>query len=161
MILQASGASGVRIEPQSDDEVRFGEALDWALRKLALDIVRDGEGSKRIGRVVVRGGSDEVVARAARAVANSPLVKAALHGGDPNWGRIAQAVGAAMHDTAPLALDIFIENVQVCAARDGDPATTRRRWPRRCRATRSSTTSCCPATAPRPRSSSPTSRTST
>lgn len=115
VILQASGTSGVRIEPESEDEVRFGEALDWALRKLALDIVRDGEGSKRIGRVVVRGGSDEVTARAARAVANSPLVKAALHGGDPNWGRIAQAVGAALHDTAPLALDIFIEGVQVCA----------------------------------------------
>lgn len=115
VILQASGTSGVRIEPESEDEVRFGEALDWALRKLALDIVRDGEGSKRIGRVVVRGGSDAVTARAARAVANSPLVKAALHGGDPNWGRIAQAVGAALHDTAPLALDIFIEGVQVCA----------------------------------------------
>lgn len=115
VILQASGTSGVRVEPESEDEVRFGEALDWALRKLALDIVRDGEGSKRIGRVVVRGGSDEVTARAARAVANSPLVKAALHGGDPNWGRIAQAVGAALHDTAPLALDIFIEGVQVCA----------------------------------------------
>ena len=116
VILQASGESGVVVTPESEDEVRFGEALDWALRKLALDIVRDGEGSKRVGRVVVRGGSDEVVARAARAVANSPLVKAALHGGDPNWGRIAQAVGAALHDTAPLKLDIFIENVQVCAA---------------------------------------------
>jgi glutamate N-acetyltransferase/amino-acid N-acetyltransferase len=116
VILQASGESGVVVAPESEDEVRFGEALDWALRKLALDIVRDGEGSKRIGRVVVRGGSDEVVSRAARAIANSPLVKAALHGGDPNWGRIAQAVGAAMYDTAPLALDIFIENVQVCAA---------------------------------------------
>src|SRR3954469_2644329 len=116
VILQASGESGVRIEPESEDEMRFGEALDWALRKLALDIVRDGEGSKRIGRVVVRGGSDEVVVRAARAVANSPLVKAALHGGDPNWGRIAQAVGAAMYDAAPLPLDIYIENVQVCAA---------------------------------------------
>jgi glutamate N-acetyltransferase/amino-acid N-acetyltransferase len=116
VILQASGESGVRVEPQTEDEVRFGEALDWALRKLALDIVRDGEGSKRVGRVVVRGGSDEVVSRAARAVANSPLVKAALHGGDPNWGRIAQAVGAALPDTAPLPLDIFIEDVQVCAA---------------------------------------------
>src|SRR5262245_51532731 len=116
VILQASGASGVKVEPQTEDEVRFGEALDWALRKLALDIVRDGEGSKRIGRVVVRGGGEDVVVRAARAVANSPLVKAALHGGDPNWGRIAQAVGAACHDTAPLPLDIFIEDVQVCRA---------------------------------------------
>src|SRR3712207_4246576 len=78
-------------------------------------VVRDGEGSKRIGRVVVSGGHEESVVAAARAVANSPLVKAALHGGDPNWGRIAQAVGAALHDTAPLPLDIWIENVQVCA----------------------------------------------
>jgi glutamate N-acetyltransferase/amino-acid N-acetyltransferase len=116
VILQASGASGVAVEPRSEDEMRFGEALDWALRKLALDIVRDGEGSKRIGRVVVGGGSEAVVSRAARAVANSPLVKAALHGGDPNWGRIAQAVGAAVFDTAPLPLDISIEGVQVCAA---------------------------------------------
>ncbi len=116
VILQASGESGVTIEPAGEDEVRFGEALDWALRKLALDMVRDGEGSRRIARVVVRGGAEEVAARVARAVANSPLVKAALHGGDPNWGRIAQAVGAALYDTAPLALDIFIENVQVCAS---------------------------------------------
>ena len=80
-----------------------------------------------------------MVERAARAVANSPLVKAALHGGDPNWGRIAQAVGAAMPDTAPLALDIFIEDVQVCSAGHGDRATTSRRWPRPSAARRSST----------------------
>jgi glutamate N-acetyltransferase/amino-acid N-acetyltransferase len=116
VILQASGESGVRVEADSDDAVRFGEALDWALRKLALDIVRDGEGSKRIGRVVVRGGSGEVVEGVARAVANSPLVKAALHGGDPNWGRIAQSVGMAMPHTSPLAFDVFIESVQVCRA---------------------------------------------
>jgi len=114
VILQASGASGVRIEPHSEDEVRFGEALDWALRRLALAIVRDGEGAKRIGRVVVSGGDEDVVVASARAVANSPLVKAALHGGDPNWGRIAQAVGGVVTD-APLALDVFIEDVQVCA----------------------------------------------
>jgi glutamate N-acetyltransferase/amino-acid N-acetyltransferase len=113
-ILMASGASGVRVAPESEDELRLGEALDWALRRLALAIVRDGEGSKRIGRVLVRGGRDDVVATAARAVANSPLVKAALHGGDPNWGRIAQAVGAVVH-AAPLPLDIWIEDVQVCA----------------------------------------------
>ena len=50
----------------------------------------------------------------ARAVANSPLVKTALHGGDPNWGRIAQAIGRALAGSAPLALDIAIEGV-VCA----------------------------------------------
>ena len=56
------------------------------------------------------------VERAARAVANSPLVKTALHGADPNWGRIAQAVGMALVDTAPLPLDIAIEGIQVCVA---------------------------------------------
>jgi glutamate N-acetyltransferase/amino-acid N-acetyltransferase len=56
-----------------------------------------------------------VVERAARAVANSPLVKTALHGADPNWGRIAQAVGAALRDTAPLPVDIAIEGIAVCA----------------------------------------------
>ncbi len=64
----------------------------------------------------MRGGHEESVVRAARAVADSPLVKAALHGGDPNWGRIAQAVGAVLHDAAPLPLDIWIEEVQVCRA---------------------------------------------
>jgi glutamate N-acetyltransferase/amino-acid N-acetyltransferase len=115
-ILMASGASDVRIQPESEDELRFGEALDMLLRRLALQIVRDGEGAKRVGRVIVHGGHEETVMRTARAVADSPLVKAALHGGDPNWGRIAQAVGAALHDSAPLPVDIWIEDVQVCRA---------------------------------------------
>jgi len=115
VILQASGTSGVRVEPETDDEVRLGEALDAALRQLALMIVHDGEGSKRVGRVVVRGGNIDAAVAVARAVANSPLVKTALHGGDPNWGRIAQAVGMALPGTAPLALDIAIEGVPVCS----------------------------------------------
>ena len=115
-ILQASGASGVVVAPESEDELRFGEALDALLRRLAILIVRDGEGAARVGRVEVTGGHEPHVVGAARAVANSPLVKAALHGGDPNWGRIAQAVGAAVHDAAPLPLDIWIEDVQVCSA---------------------------------------------
>ena len=115
-ILIASGASGVVVDPESDGEARFGEALDALLRQLALLIVRDGEGAKRVGRVVVRGGHGPSVERAARAVANSPLVKTALHGGDPNWGRIAQAVGMAITDASPLALDIAIEGTQVCVA---------------------------------------------
>jgi glutamate N-acetyltransferase/amino-acid N-acetyltransferase len=115
-ILMCSGASGVRIEAESDDELRFGEALDSLLRALAIMMVADGEGAKRIARVVVRGGNTDGVERVARAVANSPLVKAALHGGDPNWGRIVQAVGAAMLGTAPLAVDIAIEGIQVCSA---------------------------------------------
>jgi glutamate N-acetyltransferase/amino-acid N-acetyltransferase len=115
-ILQASGASGVAVEPESEDELRLGEALDALLRRIALLIVRDGEGAARVGRATVTGGHEPHVVAASRAVANSPLVKAALHGGDPNWGRIAQAVGAVLHDTAPLPLDIWIEDVQVCSA---------------------------------------------
>lgn len=114
VILMASGASGVAIEPESPDELALGEALDALLRQLAILIVRDGEGARRIARVVVRGGDSHEVERAARAVANSPLVKAALHGGDPNWGRIAQAVGGAFLDR-PLGLDVAIEGVPVCA----------------------------------------------
>ena len=110
VILMASGASGVRA---GDD---FADALDAMLRDLALRIVRDGEGARRIGCVRVRGGGQETVERVARAVGNSPLVKAALFGGDPNWGRIAQAVGAALPGSAPLAFDIAIEGVTVARA---------------------------------------------
>jgi glutamate N-acetyltransferase / amino-acid N-acetyltransferase len=116
VILQCSGESGVVIEPETEDELRFGEALDALMRQLALLVVRDGEGARRVGRVVVRGGEDGAVDAVARAVANSPLVKTALYGGDPNWGRIIQAVGAAMPGTAPLPVDITIEGVRVCAA---------------------------------------------
>lgn len=115
-ILMASGASGVAVEPESESERLFGEALDALLRRMALLIVRDGEGAKRVGRVVVRGGHGPNVERAARAVANSPLVKTALHGGDPNWGRIVQAVGMALVETAPLPVDVAIEGTQVCVA---------------------------------------------
>jgi glutamate N-acetyltransferase/amino-acid N-acetyltransferase len=115
VLLQASGESGVRIEPESEDELRFGEAMDALMRQLSLLVVADGEGARRVGRVVVHGGEPGDVDRVARAVANSPLVKTALYGGDPNWGRIIQAVGAAMPGTAPLAVDIAIEGVKVCA----------------------------------------------
>jgi glutamate N-acetyltransferase/amino-acid N-acetyltransferase len=115
VILQCSGVSGVRVEPESEDELRFGEALDALLRQLALMVIRDGEGARRTGRVTVRGGHEEAVSAVARAVANSALVKTALYGGDPNWGRIIQAVGAALPGTAPLPVDISIEGVTVCS----------------------------------------------
>jgi glutamate N-acetyltransferase/amino-acid N-acetyltransferase len=115
VILQCSGESGLAIQPESADELRFGETLDATLRQLALMVVRDGEGARRVGRVVVRGGDADAVHGVARAVANSPLVKTALYGGDPNWGRISQSVGMAMPGLAPLAVDIAIEGVQVCA----------------------------------------------
>jgi glutamate N-acetyltransferase / amino-acid N-acetyltransferase len=115
VILMASGASGVRVEPETPDELAFGEALDALMRQLALLVVADGEGATRVGRVVAQGGHELHVEAVARAVANSPLVKTALNGGDPNWGRIAQAVGAAVPGAGPLPFDVWIEGVQVCA----------------------------------------------
>jgi glutamate N-acetyltransferase/amino-acid N-acetyltransferase len=115
VILQCSGASGVAVKPESEDEFRFGEALDALMRQLALMVVKDGEGARRVGRLVVRGGDDALVNRVARAVANSSLVKTALYGGDPNWGRIAQAVGMATAGLAPVPVDISIEGVEVCS----------------------------------------------
>jgi glutamate N-acetyltransferase/amino-acid N-acetyltransferase len=114
VILQCSGASGIEVHQETEDELRFGEALDAVMRQLALLIARDGEGARRVGRVIVRGGDPDGVARAARAVGNSSLVKTALYGGDPNWGRIVQAVGMALPGTAPLPVDVAIEGVLVC-----------------------------------------------
>jgi glutamate N-acetyltransferase / amino-acid N-acetyltransferase len=114
VILQCSGESGVQIEPETPDELHFGEALDAVMRQLALLVVRDGEGARRVGRVVVRGGDELAVHRVARAVADSQLVKTAMYGGDPNWGRIVQAVGMAMPGTAPLPVDVTIEGASVC-----------------------------------------------
>ncbi|HWD70401.1 MAG TPA: bifunctional glutamate N-acetyltransferase/amino-acid acetyltransferase ArgJ [Solirubrobacteraceae bacterium] len=121
IVLQASGASGVRIEPKTADERLFGEALDAALRQVALLVARDGEGARRVGRVVVKGGDQHLCERVAHAIGDSPLVKTALYGGDPNWGRIIQAVGAALpvgvvgsNRFAPLHVDISIEDIVVC-----------------------------------------------
>jgi glutamate N-acetyltransferase/amino-acid N-acetyltransferase len=115
VFLLASGASGVQIEPETEGELRFGEALDALMRQLALEIVSDGEGAKRIGRIVVRG-SGEVVEPVARAVANSPLVKTALHGGDPNFGRILQAAGMVYPPGNGFVADLEIEGQLVVSA---------------------------------------------
>ncbi len=125
-------------------------------------MVADGEGARRIGRVVVRGGDHGTVESAARAVANSPLVKTALHGADPNWGRIVQAVGGA-----PAGDSRHLRDGHLARGHPGLLGERRRPLRRgrarrgRCRARRSTTRSSCRARAPRPRSSSPTSPTST
>jgi len=88
VLLQATGSSGRPLPPG---------LLDAVLLQLALEIVADGEGATRVGRIEVTGGaSSEEAERVARAIANSPLVKTALYGRDPNWGRIAQAAGMAL-----------------------------------------------------------------
>jgi glutamate N-acetyltransferase/amino-acid N-acetyltransferase len=115
VIAFANGAAGVRIEPESPDELALGEALDALMRQLALELVADGEGATRVGRVVVRGATD-VVEPVARAVADSPLVKSALLGADPNFGRILQSVGQALGAGAPFVVDLAIEGIQVASA---------------------------------------------
>ncbi|HKZ12584.1 MAG TPA: bifunctional glutamate N-acetyltransferase/amino-acid acetyltransferase ArgJ [Solirubrobacterales bacterium] len=91
VLLQATGVSGKPL-PEG--------LLEAVLLQLAIEIVRDGEGAARAGRIEVSGAADQGEAeRVARAIANSPLVKTALYGRDPNWGRIAQAAGAALAGT--------------------------------------------------------------
>ena len=88
VLLQATGASG-RALPEG--------LLDAVLLQLALEIVADGEGATRVARVeVTQAAAEDEAERVARAIANSPLVKTALYGRDPNWGRIAQAAGMAL-----------------------------------------------------------------
>ncbi|MEI2701863.1 MAG: bifunctional glutamate N-acetyltransferase/amino-acid acetyltransferase ArgJ [Baekduia sp.] len=116
VIVQASGYSGVEVEPESQAEAIFGQALDAVLRQLAIAMIADGEGAARIGRVIARGGDGPAVERVARAVANSPLVKTAMNGGDPNWGRILQAVGGALPGPQSIPVDIAIEGTLVCSA---------------------------------------------
>src|SRR3954471_8502456 len=89
--------------------------MDALLRQLALEMVADGEGTSRVGRVVVRGGTD-LVEPVARAVADSPLVKTALLGADPNFGRILQAVGQALAGRSAFVVDLEIEGRQVASA---------------------------------------------
>ena len=113
----ANGASGVRIEAQTPDELAFGEAMDALLRQLALEIVHDGEGARRVGRIVVHGAQD-VVEPVARSVADSPLVKTALHGGDPNFGRVLQAAGQAFPGGTPFIVDLEIQGRQLVSAGD-------------------------------------------
>ena len=113
----ANGRSGVTVEPQTEGELRLGEAMDALLRQLAVEMVADGEGCERVGRIVVRGAID-TVEPVARAVADSPLVKTALHGADPNFGRILQAAGAAMPIGSHFVADLEIEGRQVVSAGD-------------------------------------------
>ncbi len=164
-VLICSGASGVQVEPESEDELRFGEALDALLRALAIMMVADGEGARRIARVVVRGGHAEGVEAVARGVANSPLVKTALHGADPNWGRLIQATGAALAGRdwwpVPLVMDLSIQGTLVCSAEYAHRLRRGRARSGSSGRARSSTRSPCRAREQRPRSSSPTSATST
>jgi glutamate N-acetyltransferase/amino-acid N-acetyltransferase len=113
VFLMASGESGVEVDADSPDETAFKAALDALLKALAISLVRDGEGADRIGRIRVTGGDTATCEKVARAIADSPLVKTALNGGDPNWGRIMQSAGMALATGKPEAIDIRIEGTLV------------------------------------------------
>jgi glutamate N-acetyltransferase/amino-acid N-acetyltransferase len=130
-VILASGALPTRAileEGTSYDALRV--ALREASRRIAEMIVRDGEGATRVAEIRVEGARAESEAdRIARTVAESPLVKTALNGGDPNWGRILAAVGRAGVDVDINKVDLWLGDVWVAqggSARAYDEAAARR-----------------------------------
>jgi len=113
VLLLANGASGLAPNDHERDLVR--EAVGVVMEDLAKQIVRDGEGARKFIAIQVRGAKNETDAqRIARAIANSPLVKTAIAGADPNWGRILSAAGNAGVDFDPTNVDIELQSVPVC-----------------------------------------------
>ncbi|MFP3879605.1 MAG: bifunctional glutamate N-acetyltransferase/amino-acid acetyltransferase ArgJ [Dehalococcoidia bacterium] len=107
-------------------DVNSGEAFQSALNAvcvhLAKSMARDGEGATKLIEVAIEGAEDQAEARqAARTIASSPLVKAAVHGNDPNWGRMVAALGRSGARVNEERLDVYLQNV--CVVRHGAPAT--------------------------------------
>ena len=101
------------------DRATFADALEAVCRSLAIAIAADGEGAQHLIEVTVNGASDDADARAvARTIAASSLVKTAVHGADPNWGRIAAAAGRSGVRLDPDRMRICIGDVAVY---DGAP----------------------------------------
>ncbi len=114
LLLLANGASG--IGPNAKEQLVFDEVLSWVLQDLAEMIARDGEGARKKITIHVRGAADDARAtEIARAIGNSPLVKTAIAGSDPNWGRILSAAGAAGVAFDPSSVDILLQGTQVCS----------------------------------------------
>ncbi|MDW8355849.1 MAG: bifunctional glutamate N-acetyltransferase/amino-acid acetyltransferase ArgJ [Bryobacterales bacterium] len=113
LLLLANGASGIR--PNASERMVFEEVLAWVMQDLAEMIARDGEGARKKITIHVTGApSEEAAARLARAIANSPLVKTAIAGSDPNWGRILSAAGNSGVAFEPSQVDILLQGVTVC-----------------------------------------------
>lgn len=121
VLLLASGAAPVGPFHRDDPEFHvFRSALTSLCQELATKVVRDGEGATRLFRIDVRGArTHEEAAAMARAVVDSPLVKCAIHGRDPNWGRIVTAAGNAGIQFNPAESSLTIGGVEVY--RDGVP----------------------------------------
>ena len=113
LLLMASGAS--QVEPLSKEKQVLGEVVAWVLESLAEQIAADGEGARKL--IVIRAvgfkNSDDA-RKIARAVANSPLVKTAIAGSDPNWGRILSAAGYAGVTFDPADIDVELQKTLVC-----------------------------------------------
>ena len=113
LVLLANGASGVRPDPRELPQLE--EEIARVLESLAQAIARDGEGARKFITIVVSGTSNnDGAARMARAIANSPLVKTAVAGSDPNWGRILSAAGNAGVAFDPSQTDVCMQDVMVC-----------------------------------------------
>jgi glutamate N-acetyltransferase/amino-acid N-acetyltransferase len=113
LLVMANGASGLKVSAR--DKELFTRALTHLCQDLAQQIARDGEGAKKLITIQVEGArtNDDAV-RIARAIANSPLVKTAVAGSDPNWGRIICAAGNAGVAFDPPQVDIVMQGIRVC-----------------------------------------------
>ncbi len=119
-LLMASGMGQGDISRQSDGFEDFVEALTRVSIMLARQIAADGEGATKLVEVVVRGAATEAGAqKIAKTIAESPLVKTALFGNDPNWGRILMAAGRAGVPFDPSYLDVYIGPFQVFSGGGG------------------------------------------
>ena len=130
VLCLANGASGVAVTGPS--LTVFEQALEAAMLSLAVALVGDGEGSTRTVRLTVSGAWDDGEAAAvARSVGDSPLVKAAFFGGDPNWGRIVQAAGQIVGSTDGARFRVEVAYGDVEVVRDGEPVELGRGSPSR------------------------------
>ncbi len=121
VIALANGLAENKMIRRGAERKRFQDALDFVCIELAKMIVRDGEGATRFIAVTVKGArSFRQADRAARAIANSNLVKTALHGGSPNWGRVMAALGYSGASVKPNVVDIFLSGIKVAGG--GEPA---------------------------------------
>jgi glutamate N-acetyltransferase/amino-acid N-acetyltransferase len=124
VLLFATGCSGApAISDSSDPRLRpFRKALREFMRDLALQVVRDGEGARKLVEITVSGAANARVARRiALSVANSPLVKTAVAGEDANWGRVVMAVGKAGEQAHRDRLAIWFGDVRVAVGGERDP----------------------------------------
>ena len=113
VLLLANGASG--IQPVEKERAKIQEALSQVMENLARQIVRDGEGARKLITIEVNGASgDDAAERIARSIGNSLLVKTAIAGSDPNWGRILSAAGNAGVALDPSKVDIDLQEIAVC-----------------------------------------------